>query len=70
MKAEKQRPEVEPIAHSVPTAAAKLGVANSTMWQWIADGVVDVVRIKGRTLITDEAIRDLLQRNTTRGRAA
>lgn len=56
--------------HSVPEAARRLGIGASTLWRMIANGEVAVVKLVRRTVITDEAIRDLLQRNTTRRRAA
>lgn len=63
--------ESAPTVHSVPEAARRLGIGTSTLWRMIANGEVAVVRLaRRRTVITDDAIRDLLQRNTSPARAA
>ena len=53
-----------PALFPVPAVARRLSVATSTVWAWIADGRLEVVRIGGRTLVRETAIEELIRRHT------
>ena len=48
------------IAHSVENAAALLDVGRTTVFELIRTGKIKAVKLGGRTLIPDAALRDFL----------
>lgn len=49
------------LAFSVQEAAAALGLSASSVWKWISLGQLRVIKIGGRTLITAEELRRVLE---------
>ena len=52
--------EYERLAHSVEAAAKRLSCGRTTVFELIRDGRLKAVRLNGRTLIPEEALRELL----------
>lgn len=53
--------EAHQLAHSIPSAGSKLDVCPSTIWKYAKLGKVHLIRIGGRTLMTDEELRRILK---------
>ena len=56
----RERPTLEPWAYTVEEAAVLAGVSERTMWSWVRDERVHVVRIAGITRIGAASLRKLL----------
>jgi hypothetical protein len=48
------------LAHSIKHAAERVDLGTTKIWQLIGDGRLAAIKIDGRTLITEEALRELL----------
>jgi excisionase family DNA binding protein len=53
--------------YSVPDAAYLLGVSERYVWELIREGVLARVRMGHRTLVRDDELAALIERNTERG---
>jgi len=51
--------------YSVKEVALLLRVAESTVWRWVANGDLPVVRIGGTTRVSRDALRTVLKTETT-----
>lgn len=49
-----------PLAHAIPDAARAIGIGRSAVYELIADGRLDARKLGGRTVITDESLRELI----------
>lgn len=58
--------QVRPLLVSQADAAVMLGVSERTVKQYVADGMIDVVRLRGSTRIRIDAIHALIEENRVR----
>ena len=64
----RQRLETLPsLAYSVDDAARVVGVGPATMWKWIADKKLPVIRIGRRTLIKHDDLEAFVESHRDRG---
>jgi excisionase family DNA binding protein len=61
---------LKPLAVSVPTAATLLGVGTTTVWNLIATGRIEVIRIGRRTLPTMSSLERLVAETAVPSRQA
>jgi excisionase family DNA binding protein len=61
---------LKPLSVSVPTAATLLGVGTTTVWNLIATGRIEVVRIGRRTLPTMASLERLVAETAVASRQA
>ena len=55
--------ELSALAHSIPNAAARIGLSRSRLYELIGGGEIPVIKIGGRTLIGDDDLRVFLDRH-------
>ena len=61
----KAPPPVEPICVKVNDAARMIGVGRTKLYELIAAGAVDVVKLGKSTRITTASLRNLVERNVS-----
>lgn len=54
--------------HKVPAAAKRLGLADKSLWAWIADGRIGVYRIGRSVRIGESEIQRILEEGYTPAR--
>ena len=54
---------VEPLCVRVPVAVKLTGISRSTLYELIADGEIDVVKVGRSTFIRYESLKRLFERN-------
>ncbi len=52
--------EVEKLVYSVPETAKALGLSRSNTYDLVARGIIPSIKIRGRVLVSREAVRELL----------
>ncbi len=62
-KQPKRRESPEPLAYSVTDAACAAGLGRSTLYDLMAQGQLDYVKVRSRRLITRQALEALLERH-------
>jgi excisionase family DNA binding protein len=60
---------VQPLLHTVESAAKRLSIGRTLMFELIASGAVRSVRIKGRRLVPEAALVDFVSRTCLGPRA-
>ncbi len=55
---------ISPITVRIPTAIRMTGIGRSKLYELIAEGAIDVVKIGTSTLITVESLHRLIAHNT------
>jgi hypothetical protein len=51
---------ITPLVHSVPTACRMLGIGRTLFYSLVADGEIQLLKIKNKSLVTDENIRKIV----------
>jgi excisionase family DNA binding protein len=64
-KTSKRGEPTEPLAYSVTDAASASGLGRSTLYDLMAEGQLDYVKVRARRLITRQALEALLERHRT-----
>jgi len=59
---------MEPLLHTVPKAAGRLGVSESTVWRMIGAKELSPTRVRGRTMISEAELQRYVAESTTRPR--
>jgi excisionase family DNA binding protein len=62
-KNSKRREPTKPLAYSVTDAASASGLGRSTLYDLMAQGQLDYVKVRARRLITRKALEALLERH-------
>ena len=53
-------PDPQPLARSIPAAAARIGVGRTTLYRLIDAGEVPTITIGGRRLVTETALTEYI----------
>jgi hypothetical protein len=69
MATKKQTAAIEPLLYSVPETCARLGISRTLLYEEIAAGAIQTVKIGDRRFTTDEQQRAYIQRKLS-GEAA
>lgn len=59
----KKTPALLPRAVCVAEAAAAMGIGTTTAWRMIGEGLIDTVKLGGRTLVEVAEIDRVIERN-------
>jgi excisionase family DNA binding protein len=59
LKVSHKENDMEPIFCSIADAGKAIGVSRATVYNWIAEGRIEAVRVGGRRLVKIESIRRL-----------
>lgn len=57
--------DLQPLCVRIPIAAQLLGLCRTTMYNLINDGELEVVKLRGATLISMESLQAIVHRNCT-----
>lgn len=52
----------EPLAVRIPQAARMIGIGQSTLYQYIASGEIEIIKIGRSTVVPTDVLRDFIQR--------
>lgn len=52
----------EPLAVRIPQAARMIGIAQSTLYQYIALGEIEIIKIGRCTVVPTDTLRDFIER--------
>jgi excisionase family DNA binding protein len=63
----RREPTTEPLAYSVTDAASASGLSRSTLYDLMAQGQLDFVKVRSRRLITRQALEALLEHSRAAG---
>ena len=52
----------EPLAVRIPEAARMIGIGQSTLYQYVASGEIEIIKIGRSTVVSMDALRDFIER--------
>lgn len=52
--------DIEPLGYSIPDAQRRIGVGRTTIYRLAKDRQLEMVKVRGRSIITDRSLRKLV----------